>query len=445
MNCSDGSDYQGMLTSARRAYASAGALGDRRSLAAAAGVLSRAEYNVGHIPAAQTACAEAGALVDSLGDAELGTRVDALLNLGWACLGLERHQEGIRHLQRGVELSLATGRSQLLVPLTIGTAICLTWLGRLDSAAALADETIESARLGLDDQPLVWSLTLRCWIATLAGDLILAGRCGDEALGVASQVVRHDYLCAPTACCVAETRLEAGDPARCREELLAGARGPGLPVIELSLRSHFYEILTRAALMLDEIDQARAWATRAEECAFGSTLGGREAEALLARAAVQLAEDAPHDAVASAVAAAEAAERPADRIVAARARTLAGRALALTGRRRLAAAELERALGTLQACGARRYADEAARELRRQGRRVVRRRGAGQGIAALSTRELEVAGLVAEGQTNRQVAEALDLSEKTIENHLGRIFAKLGVSSRAALAGTFAAAERQER
>jgi DNA-binding NarL/FixJ family response regulator len=37
---------------------------------------------------------------------------------------------------------------------------------------------------------------------------------------------------------------------------------------------------------------------------------------------------------------------------------------------------------------------------------------------------------VAEGRTNREVAAALYLSEKTIENHMSRIFTKLGVSSR---------------
>ena len=40
--------------------------------------------------------------------------------------------------------------------------------------------------------------------------------------------------------------------------------------------------------------------------------------------------------------------------------------------------------------------------------------------------------LVAAGQTNRQVAAALFLSEKTVGHHLARIYAKLGVSSRAA-------------
>jgi ATP/maltotriose-dependent transcriptional regulator MalT len=438
-------DYAGMVRHARAAHSGAAAHEDRPLLAAAAGALALAEYNVGRIAAAETAFAEAAGLVDSLSDAELGARVDALLNLGWACQSLERHDEGIRHLERGLEVSRATGQGHLLVPLSIGAAICMTWLGRLDNAAALADDTIESARLALNDQSLAWSLTLRCWIATLAGDLRLAERCGDEALEVTGESVRDNYFSALTACYVAETRLEAGDPARARRELMAGGRGAGLPVIEVSYRSHFYEILTRSALALGERDEARDWAARAEECSRNSPLGGRVAEALMARAAVQLADGAPADAANSALAAAQEAERPGDRVLVGRARTLAGHALVHSRDRQRGTAELERALGTLQACGARRYADQAARELRKQGKRVARpgpRRGPGDGIAALSPRELEVAELVAEGRTNRQVAEALFLSEKTIENHLGRIFAKVGVSSRTALAGTFAARRR---
>jgi DNA-binding NarL/FixJ family response regulator len=56
-------------------------------------------------------------------------------------------------------------------------------------------------------------------------------------------------------------------------------------------------------------------------------------------------------------------------------------------------------------------------------------------LGALTNREREVAGLVATGITNREIAASLVLSEKTIERHLSRIFAKLGISSRAALAG----------
>jgi DNA-binding NarL/FixJ family response regulator len=50
----------------------------------------------------------------------------------------------------------------------------------------------------------------------------------------------------------------------------------------------------------------------------------------------------------------------------------------------------------------------------------------------LTARELQVLRLVAAGKSNRTLASALFLSEKTIERHLSNIFAKLGVSSRAA-------------
>jgi DNA-binding NarL/FixJ family response regulator len=60
-------------------------------------------------------------------------------------------------------------------------------------------------------------------------------------------------------------------------------------------------------------------------------------------------------------------------------------------------------------------------------------------LDALTDREREVAWLVATGITNREIAARLVLSEKTIERHLSRIFGKLEIPSRAALA---AAVER---
>jgi DNA-binding NarL/FixJ family response regulator len=52
--------------------------------------------------------------------------------------------------------------------------------------------------------------------------------------------------------------------------------------------------------------------------------------------------------------------------------------------------------------------------------------------AGLSAREAEVLKLVAKGLTNAQVAQALFISPRTINGHLGSIYAKLGISSRAA-------------
>jgi DNA-binding NarL/FixJ family response regulator len=52
--------------------------------------------------------------------------------------------------------------------------------------------------------------------------------------------------------------------------------------------------------------------------------------------------------------------------------------------------------------------------------------------AGLTSREVEVLGLVAQGLTNAQVAERLFLSPRTVHRHLNSIFHKLGVRSRTA-------------
>jgi DNA-binding NarL/FixJ family response regulator len=52
----------------------------------------------------------------------------------------------------------------------------------------------------------------------------------------------------------------------------------------------------------------------------------------------------------------------------------------------------------------------------------------------LTSRERQVAALVARGQSNRAIASQLVISEGTAERHVGNIFAKLGLGSRAQLA-----------
>lgn len=52
---------------------------------------------------------------------------------------------------------------------------------------------------------------------------------------------------------------------------------------------------------------------------------------------------------------------------------------------------------------------------------------------ALSKRELQIVVLVAEGKVNKQIADSLKISEWTVSTYLRRIFAKLGVDSRAAM------------
>jgi DNA-binding NarL/FixJ family response regulator len=59
-------------------------------------------------------------------------------------------------------------------------------------------------------------------------------------------------------------------------------------------------------------------------------------------------------------------------------------------------------------------------------------------LQTLTGREREVAELVAAGCTNRQIAEKLFLSIKTVERHLARIFGKLEITTRAKLAAMVA-------
>ena len=65
-------------------------------------------------------------------------------------------------------------------------------------------------------------------------------------------------------------------------------------------------------------------------------------------------------------------------------------------------------------------------------------RDGGAGDALLSTREAEVARLVAEGMTNKEIGARLFISEHTVDSHVRSILNKLGVNSRAQIAAWMA-------
>jgi DNA-binding NarL/FixJ family response regulator len=261
-------------------------------------------------------------------------------------------------------------------------------------------------------------------------------RFGRQSVEVAGSA--KDPISAFAKCHLAEARLEAGeDPTQCRDEIIDAVGGPDMPLVEQGFKSHWYELLTRLELAAGDLSSASNWAGLATEAAKGLGLDGRSSEAMRAQAAVALARDDFEAAAEDALSAAALAERGGLPIDEARARILAGRALARTDRGD-ALAELERARAQLDAIGANRYRDEAASELRALGQRTTRpkrgRESIGDGVDSLSARELEVAELVSQGHTNKEIAAELYLSEKTVESHLSRIFGKLGASKRAQVA-----------
>ena len=69
-----------------------------------------------------------------------------------------------------------------------------------------------------------------------------------------------------------------------------------------------------------------------------------------------------------------------------------------------------------------------------QERTLSKRQREAEKFGGLTSREREVARLISRGNSNREIAEALVLSERTVENHVGNILTKLGFDSRAQIA-----------
>jgi DNA-binding NarL/FixJ family response regulator len=108
-----------------------------------------------------------------------------------------------------------------------------------------------------------------------------------------------------------------------------------------------------------------------------------------------------------------------------------GAALRRSGRRQAAREPLRRGLDLAQRCDANALAARALAEVQLTGARP--RRTALEGPDALTGREREVATLAAKGMSNREIAEKLVVTVKTVEWHLRHAFRKLGIDSRAKL------------
>jgi DNA-binding NarL/FixJ family response regulator len=101
------------------------------------------------------------------------------------------------------------------------------------------------------------------------------------------------------------------------------------------------------------------------------------------------------------------------------------------GQRRDARAPLRAGLDLARSCGARPLAERAYHELRATGaspRKLIR-----TGAGTLTASERRVAQMGVSGMSNKQIAQALFVTVKTVESHLAQSYRKLGVSSRTEL------------
>ncbi len=113
----------------------------------------------------------------------------------------------------------------------------------------------------------------------------------------------------------------------------------------------------------------------------------------------------------------------------ARTRLCYGERLRRAGRRVEGRGQLRAALEIFERLGAECWAQRTEAELRASGERLRRRKPTDR--EELTPQELQIALIVAQGKTNKEVGATLFLSPKTIETHLGRIYRKLGITSRA--------------
>jgi DNA-binding CsgD family transcriptional regulator len=431
-----GDEHEAMREWAVQAVETARPLGDG-ALSAAAAALAALACAWQAIAEAEEYRAEAAALVDALPDDALARRPQAFEWLCGAEFYLERFEEGIAHASRGLAVTRAGGQAGLLPGITLGLAVELLLTGRLGEAASLLDGAVDAARLTDNKVALGWTLGTRSYAAAMQGDVDTALATGEEALGHMSGL-EDSFVKARVSVAVGIALLQAGQPARAAEVMLAGTGGGQMPRFTSAWKTVGLEALTRARLALDDAAGAERVARYARETAAAFGLPLASALADRASATVVLAAGDPGAAAERAAVSAARAEEVGARLEAAISRTLAGRALAAAGDAEAAAGELERAAAQLAEMGALRHRDEAEHELRKLGRAVHRRskrgKADGQGVEALTGRELEVARLVVDRRTNPQIAADLFLSIKTVETHLRNIFRKLDVDSRVEVA-----------
>ncbi|RDH74159.1 LuxR family transcriptional regulator [Mycolicibacterium moriokaense] len=408
----------------------------------------------------RTAADEAAAAAAATGDLEATIMAEvthALLDSGegYAARALERI-ERLRSLAYTNETALAHAYAGMF------HANLLAVIGRLDDATTRVAEGIGQARREGNSLALTTWAVYSGWVHLAAGRLSAARDAADslpppQPTGATEQDV-HRMLILTEVAVHTDDRNLLQQTANDARDAHFGAPG--------QLRASAY-VLTRAAWYRGDIHEAARWL--GEISLLGTPLfphalvrlilGARVASAagdagLRARvlqAAEVLEREQPavpllaavagyargileRDEQALVVAAGllKSSERP---LLYASAAEDAGGELSRAQRNAEALEQLNAAFDTYIECEAFADARRVGRALRRLGveRRIVTHPRAKTGWDSLTDSELTVVNLIAQGATNRSVAQQLHLSPHTVKTHLHNAFAKLGVTSRAQL------------
>ena len=346
-------------------------------------------------------------------------------------------------------------------------AIIALWMSEdLAGASAALDSALDAAR---QQGSVMGFVMLSCWrshVAWRAGDLTLAEADGANALEVGRELGIPPAVAYATAS-LGDALLDRGEV----DDAAALLDDPLVPPVPAGSDSDQGLLFFRGRLRAAQGRPAEALADL-ELCgaglaAFGATtpvIPWRGEAALAARAAgaqgdaARLAEEGAEvarafgapGALGAALRAAgvvagdgellaEAVELLADspcRLEHAKALADLGEAHRRAGREEQALAVLREGLDLADQCGAVALSDALRGSLVALGARPRRRRTSGP--AALTPSELRVAALAAEGHTNREIAQTLFVTMRTVEMHLSNAYGKLEIPGRPGLAAALA-------
>lgn len=421
------SDFPANHDWARDALELAGRHGEKLIQARALGFLAMGSFARGDVATATGYLRDGALLVDGVPDGQLAERVEAVLWLAWTEVSFGHYPDAVRHLERGTAVAHAGGQFHLLPLLLSCKVMAFRWLGRLPEAMECAELAVDVASLSGSVELVAIALTTQSWIASWTGDLDTARDAAMAAVRVAQPL--ESWFRASAGAMLAKARITE-DPDGCVAAIVNGFGGPDLSSVDPWSRVSWWEVLVRAEVAGDRIDNAASWAARAQTLAAGLDQPCAVGLALLARAQVDAVGRDRASAGATALRAAHLLTEAGCRLDAARSFLLAGSALADRDAARNA---LRHAQDLFTECGAEEFARQARRAQRRLDARGSRR-PAGAEPHNLTRREHEAAILVSRGLSNHEVARRMGVTTKTVEKHLGRVFAKLGVVSRAAVA-----------
>jgi DNA-binding CsgD family transcriptional regulator len=387
-----------------------------------AGTLAWARVYVGQSAAGRKLALDCAELSERTGETANGPQV------AWCLSWLEEFDRARLLIERAAAAHREAGAFGDLAYVLFFLADLEFRLGRLGAAYAAAQEACRLGDQTRRDNVLMPALTVLAAVEAVFGRESDARTHATHALAIAGAIFNLTFVARANAA-LGLLELAIGHPQEAIGYLeLVERQMQRSDVAEPSMlewRPDLIEAYIRTSRLDEAVDQLETWERDAART-----------ERLWALAAADryrglLASDSEFDAHFEGALALhdEQAPRPIER---ARTELCYGERLRRAGRRVDARSHLRAALEAFDAAGAVPWSERTRSELAATGETVGRRDPTA--AERLTPQELQIALAVGEGKTNKEVAAALFLSQKTIEYHLHNVYRKLDVHSRAQLA-----------